>query len=265
MKKMYFLSLSVMTLLLSLVACADKGNEPERLVPLTYETPETYAEYDLTLPPDVEAVDLGIGLKWASCNLGAKSPDDFGGYFAWGDPTGKCWSLENIYILYDEKDSCFVRWQSTNYGGMKPPTHIAGTAMDIVTINWGRYWRLPTMRESLRLVYECDWTLEDHDGKKVYKVTGPNGNHIYMPLAGLYGYHDQKTIGYMHENTIGTWWTDTSVLHEDGSYATEAGVYSGWTFVANDQGHSKDDPWFLKHIRNLRFSIRPVENTIPVY
>ena len=68
--------------------------------------------FNLQKSSAVEAVDLGLSVLWANCNMGASSPTDYGGYFAWGDPTGTLWSSEGIG--YNEKG---YTWNTVNYGG----------------------------------------------------------------------------------------------------------------------------------------------------
>ena len=117
-----------------------------------------------------EYVDLGLpsGLKWATCNVGASSPEDYGDYYAWGETT--------------TKDS-YSSSKSLIYG--KTMGDISGDAQyDAATANWGSGWRLPTKAELTELKNNCTWTWTTQNGKTGYKVTGPNGNSIFLPAAG---------------------------------------------------------------------------------
>ncbi len=82
----------------------------------------TPPEFSLNKPDALEAVDLGLSVMWANCNLGAQSPEEYGGYFGWGDPTGELWDGNGIY----KQAGAFV-WNTDNFGGMNPPTEIGGT------------------------------------------------------------------------------------------------------------------------------------------
>ena len=124
-----------------------------------------------------EYVDLGLpsGLKWATCNVGASSPEDYGDYFAWGETETKSEYTIGNSLTYGLSIS---ELQSQGYidgSGNLTPSHDAATA------NWGGSWRMPTKAELEELIVECTWTWTTQN---VYKVTGPNGNHIILPAPG---------------------------------------------------------------------------------
>ena len=114
-------------------------------------------------------VDLGLSVKWASCNLGASTPAGQGGYYAWGETsTKKEYSKENYaYSPY------------TNIG-----KEIFGTQYDAATVNLGKDWRMPTKEEIKELCEKCTFTYGDVDGVKGYYATGKNGNSIFLPCYG---------------------------------------------------------------------------------
>ena len=86
------------------------------------------------------AVDLGLSVRWADCNLGAEKPEEYGGLYGWADPTGECTEIN----VYDED----WNWLSDSlYGGFMPTKAICGTQLDIVRVKWGKPWRLPTRDE----------------------------------------------------------------------------------------------------------------------
>lgn len=115
-------------------------------------------------------VNLGLpsGLKWATCNVGASSPSDYGSYFAWGETTTKS--------SYTEENS---RTYNVDLGDISgDPNYDAARA------NWGSTWRMPTKSEFEELLNKCKWTWTTSGGKKGYKIVGPNGNSIFFPSAG---------------------------------------------------------------------------------
>ena len=113
-------------------------------------------------------VDLGLSVKWATCNVGASSPSDYGDYFAWGETSPKY---------------SYTRENSVTY--KKNIGDIAGNARyDAARANWGSSWRLPTDSECQELVDKCTWTWTTQGGHEGYKVTGRNGNSIFLPAAG---------------------------------------------------------------------------------
>ena len=118
-----------------------------------------------------EYVDLGLpsGLKWATCNVGANSPEEDGDYYAWGEvETKSSYTVEN----------------SVTYG--KSISDISGNpSYDVARKKWGSSWRLPTMDEFEELQYKCKWKRITQGSKECYKVIGPNGNSIFLPAAGF--------------------------------------------------------------------------------
>ena len=117
-----------------------------------------------------EYVDLGLpsGLKWATYNVGADKPEGYGDYFAWGEKKTKSSYTDN---------------NSKTYG--KQMNDIKGNSQyDAARANWGGTWRLPTKAELEELKNKCTWRWTTQNNVKGYKVTGPNGNSIFLPAAG---------------------------------------------------------------------------------
>lgn len=108
-------------------------------------------------------VDLGLSVKWATCNVGANSPEDYGEYYAWGETSTKSSYTEDNCATYEK-----------SIGDIK------GTNMDVAHVKWGGSWRMPTKEEFDELCKKCNWEWTGSG----YKVTGPNGNSIYLPAAG---------------------------------------------------------------------------------
>ena len=111
-----------------------------------------------------EYVDLGLSVKWATCNVGASSPEDYGNYYAWGETKTKS----------DYSDSNRVTY--SKIGG--------DSRYDAARANWGGSWRIPTKAELEELKDNCTWTWMTQCGKNGYRLTGPNGNSIFLPAAG---------------------------------------------------------------------------------
>lgn len=135
-----------------------------------------------------EYVDLGLSVKWATCNVGANKPEDYGNYYAWGETSTK---------------SSYTESNSKTYG--KQMYDIKGNSQyDAARANWGGSWRLPTKTECQELVDRCTWKWTTQNGVNGYKVTGPNGNSIFLSAAGrryessLYGAGE---LGYYWSST----------------------------------------------------------------
>lgn len=117
-----------------------------------------------------ECVDLGLpsGLKWATCNVGADNPEDYGDYFAWGETETK-----SEYVGSNRKT-----WNK-NIGDISGKEEY-----DVARKQWGITWRMPTEKEFEELLNECKWHWIKNNGKNGFKVTGSNGNSIFLPAAG---------------------------------------------------------------------------------
>lgn len=142
-------------------------------------------EDDKKLPEG--AVDLGLSVAWASCNVGADSPEDFGDYYSWGDTT-----LKNVFA-----DSTY---SVKTYG------------LDIATEKMGRRWRMPTKYEVEELMARCNikWVVQNN--VEGILVSTRNGGSIFLPSAGTID-------GTKVDSGRVAIWTTHQYL-EEGDYAT---------------------------------------------
>lgn len=138
-----------------------------------------------------EWVDLGLpsGLKWATCNIGATTPEGYGDYFAWGETSPKSnytWETYNFRISGYSYDNVKVNKYNTYSGyGMVDNKTTLDLSDDAARANWGGKWRMPTKAERDELRNNCTWTWTTQNGVKGYKVTSKNnGNSIFLPAAG---------------------------------------------------------------------------------
>lgn len=115
-------------------------------------------------------MDLGLpsGVKWATCNVGADEPSDYGDYFAWGETTTK-------EIYHNPNCKTFGKEMSDICGDPE---------YDTATANWGASWRMAKYEEFEELALYCDRKWVTIDGNSGCIFTGPNGNSIFMPAAG---------------------------------------------------------------------------------
>ncbi len=150
-------------------------------------------------------VDLGLtsGLLWAACNIGASTPEEYGLYFAWGETAPK----ENYYwdTYKFGVESNFTKY---NYNDGLTELELEDDAAYVIL---GKDWRMPTHAEELELVNECTWESVTVNGISGYKITGPNGNSIFMPRGGLYDGTDYDRDGtkLSSVNTGGWYWSST--------------------------------------------------------
>ncbi len=127
-----------------------------------------------------EYVDLGLpsGTLWATCNVGANRPEEYGDYFAWGETAPKDYYDWSTYFDTDDGGSTFNKYK--NNGGL---TELLPED-DAATKNWGSPWHMPTLVQMQELLDNCtrEWTTQG--GVNGTLVTGPNGNTIFLPAAG---------------------------------------------------------------------------------
>ena len=156
-----------------------------------------------------EWVDLGLSVRWATCNVGASSPSDYGNYYAWGETgTKSSYTLGNSRTFRKSMDD------------------ISGNPQyDAATANWGEGWRMPMWEEFNELLNKCDWQWTTQGGHNGYKVTGPNGNSIFLPAAGL---RDRTSL--YKAGDYGNYWGSTSseALRADFLYFDSGCHNVGW-------------------------------------
>lgn len=185
-----------------------------------------------------EFVDLGLpsGIKWATHNLDISlpnketaSPEDWGGYYGWADPTGR--------QISEEED---------DYPNSAPPSSICGTDYDIAHVQWGKNWRLPTDKEQQELFEKCKWKQETINGKKCYRVTGPNGNSLIFPRANMVGSH----------NGISLWNTETGYYMSGECFKSSDEQYHVYILSFGEDTSIAFDRWAAH--RSWHLSVRPV-------
>lgn len=205
-----------------------------------------------------EYVDLGLSVKWATCNVGANKSEDYGDYYAWGETETKSnydwstykwmksgysdWKHINKYTLPDRETSGIWYNNGTFVGDNKI---VLDPEDDVARVMWGGDWRIPTdaEREELLDINNCTWTWTTQGGKNGFLVTSKkNGNSIFLPAAGCRNgssLYDADSCGYYWSSCQGT----------NGSYGSQNayGVYFNSDIVSPDYGS-----------RTYGLSVRPV-------
>ena len=170
-----------------------------------------------------EYVDLGLSVKWATCNVGASSPEEYGDYYAWGET-----EVKGRYI----EGNCKT-WE-------KNIDDIKGTARDVAHVKWGGTWRMPTKDEFNELLDYCTWTWTTKNGVEGGKFTSlRNGKSIFLPAAG-----DWDGISHSGAGSRGRYWSSTP----DVSYTQYA------YYLYFDSGY-RDSGWYYRYCGR---SVRPV-------
>ena len=134
-----------------------------------------------------EWVDLGLSVKWATCNVGATTPEEYGVYFAWGEVEPKTTYNWSTYKYGTDEDQLTKYCNDSSRGkdGFMDNKTVLDPEDDAATANWGGAWRMPTDAEFSELINNCTWTWTTQNSVNGHKVTGPNGNSIFLPVAGL--------------------------------------------------------------------------------
>lgn len=153
-----------------------------------------------------EAIDLGLpsGTKWASCNVGATNPEEFGEYFAWGELEEKPICKETNYLYASGNGENESGYYVSNRLYRNLGSNIGGTEYDVAHVRWGGNWRMPTATEISELLNNCTSERTTLNGVIGRKFTGPNGNSIFLPAAGCvnrYGKQNIETSGYYWSST----------------------------------------------------------------
>ncbi len=205
------------------------GTTPEALKWEEIEEPET---------PTInghEYVDLGLpsGLLWATCNVGANAPEEYGNYYAWGETTTKTDYSSSTSATYGLSIS-----QLQTQGYIDGEGNLTAQ-YDAAAANWGGDWRMPTYNELNELRTQCTWTWTTQNGVNGYKVTSKtNGNSIFLPAAGYR--HGSSLYGA----SFGYYWSSTPY---------GSGSINAYSLYFNGDGHVMDNS-----NRHHGRSVRPV-------
>ena len=158
-------------------------------------------------PEDHEWVDLGLpsGTLWATCNVGADSPEEYGDYFAWGEtePQGG-YSWAGYRWCNGSLDLLTKYCTKGTYGWVDNNTDLDHED-DAAYVNWGALWRMPTWVQLQELMDYCTWTRAARNGVNGQLATGPNGNTIFLPAAGNLwneSLYDVGSCGYFWSRTL---------------------------------------------------------------
>ena len=156
-----------------------------------------------------EYVDLGLpsGTLWATCNVGASAPEEYGDYFAWSETVPKDeFTYENYKWWYFDENGCrYISKDNTSsdFGPVDNKTEMEPED-DAARVNMGTSWRIPSLEQVVELVNSCTWQWTERNGVNGHLVTGPNGNTMFLPAAG---YRDGSALEYA--GTYGNYWSRT--------------------------------------------------------
>lgn len=197
-----------------------------------------------------EAVDLGLpsGLKWATCNVGASSPEEYGGYYAWGETEEKrnyhfdtykwCYASKKYYHEY-----CMTKYCTDSFYGTVDNKTVLDTSDDVAHVKWGGSWRIPTRDEIDELINYCTWERTTYNNVNGMIVSAPNGNCFFLPAAGYCHHMEIRKC-----ELVGAYWS-ASLGGNYGSICAYEFNFSFGVCISN---------W----ARNNGYTIRPVTDKL---
>ncbi len=197
---------------------------------------------------DPSIVDLGLSVYWASYNLGASSPEEYGDYYAWGETATKQSYSWETYVWCNGTYNTLTKYNDySSYGKVDYIARLEPED-DAAHVKLGGSWRIPTNDECEDLRYQCTWKWTSQNGVSGYKVTGRTNNSIFIPAAGYMNGSNLDNVGVR-----GDYWSSDQV---DGI------PYQACNLDFDDYG-------FFRHFDDERYygrSIRPVTSdpVVPV-
>lgn len=191
-------------------------------------------------PIDIPAEPINLGLPsgtlWASWNVGATAPEEYGNYYSWGETEVRDQYYFTTYSLCDGTvSSCH------DIGA-----DISGTQYDVAHVKWGGGWCMPSKDDFMELVYNCEYKETTQNGVKGLQFTGKNGNYIFLPYTGYYWNTENSKVG-----SEGSYWSSTLTTSRN---------------HAHEMSFSKGEMlWDCYINRFAGLSVRPVKHSAPTY
>ena len=182
-------------------------------------------------------IDLGLpsGTLWSCCNVDAKTPQDYGGYYAWGETKTKSQYDLSTYSHYDSTN----RYHHLGYD-------ISGTNYDVAHVKWKGFWKMPNSDQLNELLSYCSYKFTKVGGVKGIKFTAPNGGSIFFPNSGSY-----YGATYNDDNSFGQIWASSFPQNVSLSYGpADAFLYS----------ETNEDVRVVVVNRYHGFTVRPIQN-----
>ena len=189
-------------------------------------------------------IDLGLpsGTKWASSNIGASQPWEYGGYYAWGEIEEKEVYNDTTYMYFKGEDADGDGNYDKHVECEVLSENISGTEYDVAHVKLGDGWQMPTREQFMELVDNCNREWTELHGVKGLKFIGPNGNSIFLPAG-----RGRRNSGFDDLDDCGCYWS---------------GMVSKYAFfnAHNLLFTSTFACWFGYCSRSLGHSVRPVKN-----
>lgn len=194
-----------------------------------------------------EYVDLGLSVKWATCNVGASNPEDYGNYYAWGETNTKSTYTWDNY-KYNDGDIFNLRYIGDD---------IKNTSYDVAHANWGTNWRLPTEAEAGELVSKCTFKEHSQNGIDGFLVTGPNGASIFFPKSG---------VKVKEESRDGCLYWTSCLYSKDDWYASALNILRNKEGIISPSSNSHNFRYFglpIRAVSSVSSNIDPTKIELP--
>lgn len=187
------------------------------------------------------AVDLGLSVKWAECNLGANNPEDAGYHYAWGETVPQA---NNVYSWSSYRwcqgtSKTMIKYCTDSSYGQVDNKKMLLSDDDAAQKNLPRGWRMPTKAEMQELIDKCAWKWTTKNGTPGYEVTASNGNSIFLPVTGA-----RYESSLNSADWLGSYWTSS--------------LYEKWNDYANYLTFSENNHSVATMLRCMGMAIRPV-------
>lgn len=195
-------------------------------------------------PSNHEYVNLGLpsGTLWATTNVGANNPEDYGNYFSWGETAPKEVYTWETYKWCNGSRSTLTKYCTNSaFGNIDGKTELDPTD-DAAYVNWGPSWRMPSLVQCVELCESCTWQWTARNGVDGYLITGPNGNTMFLPAAGDRYNSTHGDVGF------GMYWSRD--LYNDINNTSYA-AYNLYFYSQFKNGGNGNERYF-------GFSVRPV-------
>ncbi len=158
-----------------------------------------------------DAVDLGLSVKWGTCNIGATKPEEYGNYYAWGETSTKENYTPGSYKFLNIIDTTLTKYCHDSRHGTPDGKSRLEKNDDVASVVSGGKWRMPTKQEIEELIEKCSWSWTSINGVLGYVVTGSNGNSIFLPASGAIGDKEEGISIHAKGTNLCYWGAEISV------------------------------------------------------
>ena len=203
----------------------------------------SWSDDPVTPPDNHEWVDLGLpsGTLWATCNIGASAPEEYGDYFAWGETEPKDYYDWSNYKWCNGSYYLLTKYcTSIDFGFVDNKTEL-DPEDDVAYVNWGPSWRIPSREQINELCDNCTWQWTQHNGVHGRLVTGPNGNTLFLPATGF-----RRLDAVINAGSYGYYWSRTLFT---GAQGCALSLHFGSGYVSYDIDSGRSDGFTVRAVR----------------